>query len=108
MRSGICVRKVREMIQQFTYLKMCSKSSFTILQVQVDLYFHCETRFLFSDNFTLTLGKETQPIDCSRRHEIMSNVVEAASPYLYPCVIQYSLVATGMFYVIDSLDKRIY
>ena len=54
--------------------------------------------FLISDNFTLTLGKETQPIDCSRRHEIMSNVVEAASPYLYPCVIQYSLIATGMYY----------
>ena len=36
----------------------------------------------------------------------MSNVVEAASPYLYPCVIQYSLIATGMCYVIHGLDKR--
>lgn len=55
----------------------------------------------------MTLVEETQPVDCSRSHEIMSNVVEAASPYLYPCVIQYSLIATGTLLVNQSFAEFI-
>ena len=37
----------------------------------------------------------TEPtVECNR-HDLLGSVVEAASPYLYPCTIQYSLVATG-------------
>ena len=29
------------------------------------------------------------------RQDIMGHVVNSASPYLYPCTIQYSLIAAG-------------
>ncbi|XP_041359780.1 proton channel OtopLc-like [Gigantopelta aegis] len=34
-----------------------------------------------------------------RRESLMSSVVEEASPYLYPCSIEYSLICAGVLYI---------
>ena len=41
-----------------------------------------------------SLGANTNHVEC-HRHDIMGNVVDAASPYLYPCLIQYGPIAKG-------------
>lgn len=43
-------------------------------------------------------GHEVAAVDCQKK-EIISQVVEAASPFLYPCTIEYSLIAAGILYI---------
>ena len=38
------------------------------------------------------------PVVCIRQ-EIMRQVVDRASPYLYPCTIEYCLIAAGEVYM---------
>ena len=42
-------------------------------------------------------------VEC-HKEEIMSEVVENASPYLYPCTIEYSLIAAGEALVMARFD----
>ena len=43
------------------------------------------------------------------RLDIMGHVVKSASPYLYPCTIQYSLIAAGKLYkVINGTQQLLY
>ena len=39
------------------------------------------------------------PTECQRQ-DIMGGFVDASSPYLYPCTVQYSLISTGKFCII--------
>lgn len=64
-------------------------------QLTFSTHVYISYALFFADNLTVTLMEKALDPDCSRKHEIMNNVVEAASPYLYPCVIEYSLIATG-------------
>ena len=63
-----------------------------------------------------TLGKETLvelndhlklPTDCEN-DEIISNILESVSPYLYPFIVEYSLIGAAFLYVMWSNIGRRY
>ncbi|ELT89103.1 hypothetical protein CAPTEDRAFT_165173 [Capitella teleta] len=106
LNSRMCIHKYRT-LARFGLMHMVATNICVWLRVVIQETVHDIHRsqghkgkvnkfYCLDFNFLFLAGNES--VACIEQ-EIMGKVVENASPYLYPCTIEYSLIAAGILYI---------